>query len=155
MTFLGSKLQVSFPFYHLYFCLGYSVQPCIRGLFCCFVYNQVFRYFPIFWALSHSQETFPYSQFLEEFINFLFYYLGCFLACLIKHGQFLVNSYFAFINMSVWQIAVINFEMMDYSCMPAINPSWSWCILFCILLDLVSWCLFRVFASEFMSEISL
>lgn len=50
----------------------------------------------MFLCLGHGQEV-PCSQFIEEFIYFLFYYLGFFLVFLIKHEKFLVNLYFAFV----------------------------------------------------------
>lgn len=43
---------------------------CLGVFFLC---NEIFQCFPIFWVLGLGQESFPYSQFIEEFISFFLF----------------------------------------------------------------------------------
>ena len=53
-------------------------------------------------------------------------------------------------------ITLIDFPMLNHSCIPGINPTWSWCIILYIYcwIQFVS-ILLRIFASIFISDISL
>ena len=62
---------------------------------------------------------------------------------------------FFYFSLLIWWITLIDFHMLNHSCISGIKPPWTWCIIFLIW----SWFLFSsnlsIFTSVFMSEIGL
>ena len=64
--------------------------------------------------------------------------------------------WFLFLNLLMWYITMIDLHMLKNPCIPGMNPSWSWFMIFVMYwwIQMAS-ILLRIFASMFISDIGL
>ena len=63
---------------------------------------------------------------------------------------------FLFFSLLMWCITLINLWMLKNACIPGMNPTWSWCMIFLIYVWLwIASILWRIFASMFISDIAI
>ena len=80
--------------------------------------------------------------------------------CLILSEAFSASVemiiWFLFLNFLMWYISMIDLRMLKNPCIPEMNPSWSWCMIFMTYwwIQMAS-ILLRIFASMFISDIGL
>ena len=67
-----------------------------------------------------------------------------------------IITWFLFFNLSVWCITSINLCILKNPCIPEVNPTCSWCVIFLMCCwILIARILLRIFASMFISDIGL
>ena len=49
--------------------------------------------------------------------------------CWILSKAFFASMWFLFFNLWMWCITLIDFWIMNHSCISGINPTWSWCMI--------------------------
>ena len=92
------------------------------------------------------------AHFLEEFI---LTYMGaeCCKSFFCLYWDYHMVLFF---NLLIWCITLIDLCVLKNPCIPGINLTWSWCVIFLMCCwNLFARILFRIFASMFISDIGL
>jgi len=93
-----------------------------------------------------------YTQFGQTFDHeWMLDFVKCFFPHLLRWSW----GFLTFLLL-MWYMTLIDFSMLNHSCEPGMNPTWSWCMIFliCCWIQLAK-ILLRIFASIFLKDIGL
>ena len=132
------------------FLLGNCVTMWISDICPCFSWP-----FLLFFSGSWLCSFFFFSPFYAHFLE-SFYHKKCWILSKAFSASIEMIIWFLFFNLLIWCITMIDLHILKNSCIPGINPTWSWCMSFLMC----CWILFasillRIFASIFNSDIGL